>query len=385
MQFKRYHTFTIMNSERLRKIARLVLPDLVIVLDCRCLAYEFRGIAQFTYHLSRALSTVQHINLTLYCLCMQGSNLLPCARQQVIYLNEHNHERLNSIVRELKPTLFLVPSWFCRHCPVPEELIPITTPIIHDLIPYYLHRPSKLYLARLSLLSRIQHIYCVSNFTKGCLTNLKLDAEVIGVGTNSIPQPSPATIANVLRKFRIRGDFVFCHTAYDVHKGLEILISEFLLLRTHHSTSLQLVIGSKLPEQLAMSIPSGSGVIVTGVLLEAEKHSLYAAAWLVVTPSRMEGFGMPVADALMLSKPTIVANNSNLKELVADAKFQFTHARSSLSNLIHRLHTSKTLYQECVSYAKARKDTLLTWSGVVDNLLNYELRRLKVQKTISPS
>ena len=371
-----------MNSERLSRIAKSVLPDIVIVLDCRCLAYEFRGIAQFTYSLAKALSTVQHINLTLYCLCMEGSNLVPCDREQVVHLNAHNKDRLERIVRELNPTLFLVPSWFCKHCPVPKGLLPLTTPIVHDLIPCYLHRTSKRYLARLNLLSLTSRIYCVSNFTKGCLEKVKLNAEVIGVGTNQIAIPTSASIASVLSKLRVRGKYVFCHTAYDVHKGLQLLISEFLVLR---NTSLQLVIGSKLPEKLARSIPTDAGIIVTGVLLETDKHALYAGAWLVVSPSLMEGFGMPVVDALMLGKPSIVADNSNLRDLVTDSRFRFTHAGGSLSKLMYTLHTSEELYQECGAYAKARKHSLLSWTDVVDNLLNWEVRRWKERKTISPA
>ena len=371
-----------MNSERLSRIAKSVLPDIVIVLDCRCLAYEFRGIAQFTYNLAKALSTIRHINLTLYCLCMEGSNLVPCRREQVVHLNAHNKDRLEPIVRELNPTLFLVPSWFCKHCPVPKGLLPLTAPIIHDLIPYYLHRTSKQYLERLNVLSHISHIYCVSNFTKGCLEKVKRNAEVIGVGTNPVAATTPTSIASVLSKFRIRSKFVFCHTAYDVHKGLELLISEFIISRT---SSLILVIGSKLPEKLVSSIPGSSGIMVTGVLLEAEKHALYAAAWLVVSPSLMEGFGMPVADALMLGKPTIVADNSNLRDLVTDPRFRFTHSSGSLSNLIYKLHTSEELYRECGAYAKTRRLTLLSWTDVVDNLLYCEVRRWKTQKTISPS
>ena len=123
----------------------------------------------------------------------------------------------------------------------------------------------------------------------------------------------------------------------------------------------------------------------TGVLVETDKHALYAGAWLVISPSLMEGFGMPVADALMLGKPTIVADNSNLKDLVTDSRFRFTHASGALSLLIHNLLASDDLYRECGEYAKARKHSLLSWTDVVDNLLNWEVKRWKEQKTISPA
>ena len=57
----------------------------------------------------------------------------------------------------------------------------------------------------------------------------------------------------------------------------------------------------------------------TGWVDEADKPALYSAADIFVFPSRYEGFGLPVLEALTCGTPTITSNVSSLPEIVGQA------------------------------------------------------------------
>ncbi len=56
-----------------------------------------------------------------------------------------------------------------------------------------------------------------------------------------------------------------------------------------------------------------------GPVRDAELPGLYSAATLFVFPSRYEGFGLPVLEAMACGTPVIASNVSSLPEVVGNA------------------------------------------------------------------
>jgi len=68
----------------------------------------------------------------------------------------------------------------------------------------------------------------------------------------------------------------------------------------------------------------GGRVTVTGRVDDADLAALYAGASLVVIPSRAEGFGLPVLEAMNLGVPVITSDDPAMREVGAGAAQTFT-------------------------------------------------------------
>lgn len=67
----------------------------------------------------------------------------------------------------------------------------------------------------------------------------------------------------------------------------------------------QLVIAGDGPERARLRALAGPGVVFAGRVTEDEKHRLLSAAWLLLHPALIEGWGIVIAEAALRSTPAI--------------------------------------------------------------------------------
>jgi len=202
---------------------------------------------------------------------------------------------------------------------------------LHDLIPEilvddYLADPGlrQRYRARHGLVRSADAVIAVSAATaRDGIERLGLEpgrVHVIGEGVSPIftaDGPGPALDG-------LRGPFVLYTGAPDPRKNVDGLLAAWARLAPAVRRGRRLVIVCRLsgPERnhfevLADRAGIGDELLLPGFVDDATLAGLYRACDLFVFPSRSEGFGLPIAEALACGAPVVAADRSSLPELVA--------------------------------------------------------------------
>jgi glycosyltransferase involved in cell wall biosynthesis len=94
----------------------------------------------------------------------------------------------------------------------------------------------------------------------------------------------------------------------------------------------RLVIVGDGPERDRLEQLAGPGVEFAGHVSEAEKHRLLCAAWLLLHPSAVEGWGLVVTEAATRETPTIAFDVPGLRDSVVDGETGvLAHGESSFA------------------------------------------------------
>ena len=202
---------------------------------------------------------------------------------------------------------------------------------LHDLIPEvladdYLADPGlrQRYRARHGLVRSADAVIAVSAATaRDGIERLGLDpgrVHIVGEGVSAIfAADGPAPVLDGLR-----GRFVLYTAAPDPRKNVEGLLAAWALVEPSARRGRQLVIVCRLSEPernhfevLAEQAGIRDEVLLPGFVDDDTLAALYRACDLFVFPSRYEGYGLPIAEALACGAPVVAANRSSLPELVA--------------------------------------------------------------------
>lgn len=127
-----------------------------------------------------------------------------------------------------------------------------------------------------------------------------------------------------------------------------------------------LVIAGDGPERAYLQSLAGEGVTFTGRVTEAEKHRLLCAAWMLLHPALIEGWGLVVGEAAIRGTPTIGFDVPGLRDsvihphtgLLATTEGGFASAWASLA-----LDDARRSAMAEAARAHAQQ---LQWSAAVD-------------------
>lgn len=148
---------------------------------------------------------------------------------------------------------------------------------------------------------------------------------------DEIFQPMPyelarGTLRRLIRRTRIPERFILTVSATHHTKNLDGLLKAFSLLPSSLRMEMPLVVCCHLNdyevEQLGRTVNElgiADGVVFTGLVSDQALAALYNCATLVVHPSRYEGFGLPVLEAMSCGTPVITTLQSSLPEVAGDA------------------------------------------------------------------
>jgi glycosyltransferase involved in cell wall biosynthesis len=151
----------------------------------------------------------------------------------------------------------------------------------------------------------------VSDSTADALRKTGVDADRIRQICNGVVQPDPLTPRSPQPLFLALGRL----TDY---KRIDLLVK--LWDRVRRVTGGTLVIAGDGPERARIEAMAGPGVIVTGRISEEEKHRLLCAAWLLVHPALIEGWGIVVAEAAIRGTPAVGFDVPGLRDSVVNGQ-----------------------------------------------------------------
>jgi glycosyltransferase involved in cell wall biosynthesis len=156
-------------------------------------------------------------------------------------------------------------------------------------------------------------------FGKADLATEGFDADRIHVanhGVTAAGADDPDARAAILDRLGVRAPFVLFVGTIEPRKGVVDAVAAHARLRqTRPELSLALVGPSGWGDPPDLDRP---GVVVTGNVGNTELDALYRAASVFTLPSRYEGFGLPVAEAMARGCPVVTTDAACLPEIVGD-------------------------------------------------------------------
>ena len=214
---------------------------------------------------------------------------------------------------------------------------------------------------------RAHRVIAISEATKRDLTSWygvdpgKVDVVPLGVR----PEPEIAPAPDVRARLAVPpGPLVACVAQKRAHKNLAVLVRAFAQL-PHQDAQLVLPGAPTGYEAELRDLASELGVAARvhfpAWLEEAELEGLYAAADCFVLPSLIEGFGLPVLEAMRAGTPVVCSDASALPEVAGDAALLCDpHDPADIARQIGRVLSEPGLAQDLRERGRARVREL-TW------------------------
>lgn len=154
-------------------------------------------------------------------------------------------------------------------------------------------------------------LVAVSSSTAGALRSIGVERERIRVVHNGVEEPGPRTERSPEPLFVAVGRLV-------EYKRIDLLLR--LWERVRPVTGGRLVIVGDGPERSRLEAMAGPGVEFAGHVSEVEKHRLLCAAWLLLHPSAVEGWGLVVTEAAVRETPSVAFDVPGLRDSVVDGE-----------------------------------------------------------------
>jgi glycosyltransferase involved in cell wall biosynthesis len=213
----------------------------------------------------------------------------------------------------------------------------------------------------------------------------KIDVVYLGAGQGEGTQPTPER--ELREKFALgEGPLVLTVSAALRHKNLDRLVDAFALLEPGDERLV--VVGHAGLEQDSLRAHAAAAgvarrVLFTGWIDERELEGFYAAASVFAYPSLIEGFGMPVLEAMRRGVPVACSNLSALPEVAGKAAELFEpDDPAAIAAAIGRLLADDSRRQELIALGRRRVGEF-TWARAAQGTLETYRRALGARRRSS--
>ncbi len=113
--------------------------------------------------------------------------------------------------------------------------------------------------------------------------------------------------------------FVLVPGGLHFRKNAELILAAIPMLLKQFPDLVVAIVNHTNPIYAEKALALGSRVQLLGFVPDEALHALYAAATVVWYPSRYEGFGLPVVEAMACGASVVASNSSSIPEIAGDA------------------------------------------------------------------
>ena len=323
------------------------------ILDARTATPHFPGIGRYVTNISTALLPLLAPDERLSVLCSASANPgLRMSDDSRLDLVERNASpfslqqqwQIPQTLRALqanradsdqgaRPLLYHSPYYLMPYL-VPTPTVLTFYDLIPLFFPQYVSRRARLlfrFTMRLALRAS-QHIFSISESARQDLTQRfavdpdRITTTPLAPAPRFRPQPR-AEIEHIRQRYGLPPTFLLYFGSNKPHKNLPNLIKAYA--ERSGTASCPLVIAGAWdehylePKELVARKNLTDTVNFLGPIPDADLPGLYAAATAFIFPSRYEGFGLPVLEAMSCGTPVACSNTSSLPEVTGNAALLF--------------------------------------------------------------
>lgn len=328
--------------------ARRATGSLTIGIDCRFIQDKFHGIGRYTYQLLSHLCALEGEHRVVAFV----DRSLPNMRFPLDALADHGRLTLWPIKVPLyHPSELTAWPRLLRAAPVdvlhvPYFWSPLALPCplvttIHDMIfdrhPEYMPQPhlrAVYWLGSRAAIRRSRRIIAVSEATRADIVAYgggeagRVCVVPEGVEPSFAPVRDGAALRAIRARYGLPERYVLALGARRPHKNIARLVEAFATIAGElpHALVLAGEIDPRFdnaPSPLVRRLRAEGRLVETGFVAEQDLPALYSLAELFVQPSIIEGFGLPVLEAMACGCAVACADSSSLPEVAGDDALLF--------------------------------------------------------------
>lgn len=337
---------------------------------CRSLIESGASHRFFLYCGTRLLNVSTPGNVTIHCTGTEKKDLLQLAlkdRIEVLHITDFYHP-LYTV-----PDLMKLKQRGVKLVVSVADAIPLRFPDLYPAEKRFLEKNLTPLLSLSNSVLAISQASAEDFINFSLLPPSRVSVTHLGVDTNLFSSLQEENDSLVLQKYTISDPYFLYVGGFDWRKNCDTILQAFSSFLAKMPSRYQLVMVGNDPPGPAMAKIMGTmpeKPVITGFVPEQDLPPLYRHATAFIFPSRFEGFGLPVLEAMACGTPVISSDRGSLPEIIGSGGLLLDPENvESWADAMCRVATTPSL-REALRAGGLGRVSLFTWRECARKTLN---------------